>query len=258
MIQRFLWRLIGADKQVLARCPVQDRYSFSLAGAVVLLVLIITFFAFYGSCAMVFETHTAALFFAFLWSLALGNLYMLNLITIDSSSLPQRETTVSKSPALAIRVFMVTLLAIVISKLLELYLFGEVKHGNLLAGWKNMGSAAWFFTFLVGLIFLTPLYMKLTGLKATAYGNARREIEKAIVMENYLQFRISYEKLMLDSIGKPITYRERYTDPPFNTQKIIDTRMILGKGKLIEFLKKEKEEKAKNDAPPPNDPTLRP
>jgi hypothetical protein len=250
MISRFLWRLIGADQQVLARCPVQDRYSFALAGSIVLLVLFIIFSSFFVITQMVFSNWIAAFLLAVFGSLAIGNLYMLNLITIDSSSLPQRATTVSKAPAMAIRVFMVTLLAIIISKLLELYLFADVKQGGLLAALRGLSPAVWLFTLLVCFIFLAPLYMKLTGLKHSAYGNARREIERALVLESYAQFRTDYERIIFDATGISMTYRERYTDPPFNTNRIPDPRTFKGKGKLIEFLKRSKEEKG-----PPEDPT---
>jgi hypothetical protein len=249
MISRFLWKLIGADKQVLARCPVQDRYSFALAGSIVLLVLIIISSSFFVITRMVFADWMGALLLAVTGSLAIGNLYMLNLITIESSSLPQRETTVSKAPAMAIRVFMVTLLAIIVSKLLELYLFADVKQGSLLAALRALSPGTWLFTLLVCFIFLSPLYMKLTGLKLTAYGSARREIEKALVLESYAQFRADYERIIFDSTGKSLTYRERYTDPPFNTHKIPDPRIFNGKGKLIEFLKKINEEKDLTDDP---------
>jgi hypothetical protein len=250
MIQRFLWKLIGADRQVLARCPVQDRYRFALAGSIVLLVLIVIFFAFFGITRMVFDNRTGALCLGVFASLAIGNLYMLNIITIESSSLPQRATTVSKAPAMALRVFLVSLLALIVSKLLELYLFADVKDGGLLAGLRGMSPAVWLFTLLVITVFLAPLYMKLTGLRLTAYGNTRREIELALVRESYFQFRMDYERIMSAAVGKPMVYKERYTDPPFNTNRIIDTRMILGKGKLIEFLKKKV-----NDLPGRDDPT---
>jgi hypothetical protein len=252
MIQRFLWRFIAADRQVLARCPVQDRYSFSLAGAVVMLVLGIIFTSMYLSGSVVFETRAGAAVSAFFWTLALGNLYMLNLITINSSGLPQRETKVSKTPAMAIRVLMVLLIAIVVSKLLEVHLFSTVSGDHLLAGLRGLSRSTWLFTVLNCIIFLTPVYLKAIGLTTTAYGSAQGEMEKIMVMESYVQFRMDYERMMMDSTGLAIPYRERYTDPPFNTQRIPDTRTIQGKGKLIEFLKKEKE---KTDVPPPDDPT---
>jgi glucan phosphoethanolaminetransferase (alkaline phosphatase superfamily) len=235
---RFLWKLIGADRQVLQHCPVADRRSFAMAGSIVLFVLALFMCAFYYSSSLVFENAITVWCSAFFWTLALGNLYMLNLITIDSSSLPQRKTTTGTGPALGIRLLFIVLLGVIVSAPLEIFLFTDARAGHLLEAIHKLPGGASFFTLLIILVFLLPVYIKIRKLRSTAYGERRKEQEIQLVTEEYMMFKTEYVHLMLGSTGRKIEYRERYSDPPFNLERIKDARVVLGKGKLAEHIRK--------------------
>ncbi|HEY6162133.1 MAG TPA: DUF4407 domain-containing protein [Bacteroidia bacterium] len=238
IISRFLWKLIGADRQVLQHCPVADRSSFSIAGSIVLVVLGLFLFAFYYSSSLVFENVITIWCSAFFWTLALGNLYMLNIITIDSSSLPQRKTTSGTKPALAIRLLFIVLLGVIVSAPLEIFLFTDARAGHMLDAIHKLPKGASFFSLLVIAVFLLPVHIKIKKLRGTAYGERRKEQEIQLVTEEYMMFKTEYANLMLGSTGKKLEYKERYNDPPFNLERIKDARVVLGKGKLAEHIRK--------------------
>lgn len=117
----------------------------------------------------------------------------------------------------------------------------------------------WFVTFLVILVFLTPIFIKYFFATKMEFYQMKKEIETRIVLDEYIVFKSRYksiwEKFVEGVKSKPAEYRYarinlvlaeikekhcefevNYVDPPFNTVRKIDERNFLAQDNLKEEL----------------------
>lgn len=123
-LARFLWFCSGADPEVLEQCPRSEQIKFQGIGGTVFftgfLATLSGGYAFYT----VFDSLLAALFFGFLWGLIIFNLDRFIVSTIKKEGGFRRQLTLAIP-----RLFLAVVLAIVISKPLELRIFrGEINE----------------------------------------------------------------------------------------------------------------------------------
>lgn len=117
----------------------------------------------------------------------------------------------------------------------------------------------WFVTFLVILVFLTPIFIKYFFAAQMEFYQMKKEIETRIVLDEYASFKNRYKSIWKNFIEevsmKPVEYRYArinlvlaeikdkhcefevdYIDPPFNTVRKIDERNFLAQSSLKEEL----------------------
>jgi ABC-type multidrug transport system fused ATPase/permease subunit len=80
----------------------------------------------------------------------------------------------------------------------------------------------WIVDLFIVVIFLLPIYWKYKGRQFNEYFLKRKYIERKIVAEEYGRFKETFSHLLAKKAGKPVSYYEPYTDPPFNTSKKTD------------------------------------
>ncbi|MBX7227851.1 MAG: DUF4407 domain-containing protein [Chitinophagales bacterium] len=240
-MKEFIWKLSGADYIIIRNCSKETQAIFMYTGAFVLLILLTSLTSSFYAMHIIFHNDLIALIFSTFWTFMIGNLYALNLITMNNNSLPQKKITASPLFALALRFFLLALLAIFISKPIEVFIWGSFEQSYLLNTIKSLSPASWLITGLVVIIFFIPVIIKLITSAQSSYGIRKEEIEKDLVLSEYSEFKNKYSQLFAEATNIKIDFEEKYIDPPFNTEK--RKRKIVGKGKLIKRLKIETEGK---------------
>lgn len=95
-------------------------------------------------------------------------------------------------------------------------------------------SQIWFLSFLLIILFLTPFILKFTTSPSGFYNRKRLIIQEKIIEEEYQLFKNFYQEAFNISIAEALEVIENHEDPPFNTIKIKDERII---GLETDFIK---------------------
>ncbi len=96
---------------------------------------------------------------------------------------------------------------------------------------------AWLFTLLVVSLFLSPIIFYLLSPVFKSYDDKISQINTQLIAEEYANFKIYYERLMLQSTGKKIELVENFIDPPFNQIRIKSDVKSLKNGTLVKWIK---------------------
>lgn len=236
-MNNILWRMTGADYQIINNCSKSAKFFFSVIGSVVLAILILCFVSAIIFLRLMFEHTVLVYILSLFWTFMIGNIYGLNLITLNNNSLPHKKQRGKPFFSLLIRFVLLALLAIFISKPIELFLFSNLEDQHLATALHHLPLVSWLLTTVVLVLFFVPVFVKLGASELSSYSTRRQEIEKELVLDEYALFKKSYRELFFNLFGKSIEYHENYTDPPFNSSKT-SQRKILEKGKLIERIRK--------------------
>ncbi len=118
MLQRFFIYCSGADTDVLATCSNGERNKYAGIGATVFFTAVMAFIASGYALYTVFDNVYAAIFFGFLWGLLIFNLDRYIVSTIK-----KRDSFKSELLQAAPRIVLAIIIAVVISKPLELKIF---------------------------------------------------------------------------------------------------------------------------------------
>lgn len=94
----------------------------------------------------------------------------------------------------------------------------------------------WGITLINALIFLLPFILKMWMKSDSPYCIARNVNENRIILEDYSLFKERYAALMQALHQKDFCYSETYEDPPYNTIRKQDRRVILSEEDLLETL----------------------
>ena len=131
MIQRFFILCSGADAAILASCSQGERNKYAGIGATVFFTAVMAFIA--GSYALytVFDTIYAAVFFGLIWGLLIFNLDRFIVSTIK-----KRNSFKSEFIQATPRIVLAVIIAVVISKPLEMKIF-EKEINQVLLEQKN-------------------------------------------------------------------------------------------------------------------------
>lgn len=100
----------------------------------------------------------------------------------------------------------------------------------------------WFLSLLLVILFLTPFILKFTTSPSGYYNRKRLIIQEKIIEEEYQLFKNFYPEAFNISIGEALEVIENHEDPPFNTIKIKDERIIGLETDLIKHLYGHKED----------------
>ena len=118
MLQRFFIFCSGADTDVLTTCSNGERNKYAGIGATVFFTAVMAFIASGYALYTVFDNVYAAIFFGFLWGLLIFNLDRYIVSTIK-----KRDSLKSELWQAAPRIVLAIIIAVVISKPLELKIF---------------------------------------------------------------------------------------------------------------------------------------
>lgn len=131
MLQRFFIFCSGADTDILSTCSNGERNKYVGIGATVFFTAVMAFIASGYALYTVFDNVYSAIFFGFIWGLLIFNLDRYIVSTIK-----KRDNTKSELLQAAPRIILAIIIAIVISKPLEMKIF-EKEINQVLLEEKN-------------------------------------------------------------------------------------------------------------------------
>jgi hypothetical protein len=131
MLQRFFIFCSGADTEILEQCSAGERTKYAGIGATVFFTAVMATIASAYALYTVFDTYYAAIFFGLIWGLLIFNLDRFIVSTIKKSD-NFFDELIQASP----RILLAVIIAIVISKPLELKIF-EKEINQVLLEEKN-------------------------------------------------------------------------------------------------------------------------
>jgi hypothetical protein len=247
-MKEIFWKLVGADCFILSQSARESQKVFLALGMLYAFLSTITFISFFGLFLGVFQGLILSLVGASVFSFIISNLYRLVIITLEPSTLPLAKEHKAKFWAYFVRVGIVILLAMFISKVIETMLFGhwvdnlveEKMRRDAGTGSFNQIDQSKFFvehmkylnlhypqinllTLFVVSLYGIPVIIKHRLKKEKQYYDLKRKIDKRIVEEEY-QKMLSVKADLLENIcfdnKRPYRYQKKYEDEPFNTLKI--------------------------------------
>lgn len=241
-----LSRWAGMDVSILQRTSLPTRLNYAFLGLLMALVFLFCLFSGYTTFRMVFGSPLLAVVFGLFWAFVVYNLYRFLLSTVNPQILPHTKKSGRSFLTFLVRYGFLAFLAMVVSKPLELvfyfrFLKGRSALGNLGDSLAEMHAAApgvWVLSVLSAAFFMLPFLLKKYLTTSCEYEDTKAEIEGQIISSDYVSFQSRYLQLMAPFGVSQMPYRERYTDPPYNTELIADERTIQPKGTLVDWARK--------------------
>ena len=136
MLQRFFIFCSGADSDILASCSQGERNKYAGIGATVFFTAVMAFIASGYALYTVFDNYYSAVFFGFIWGLLI-----FNLDRFIVSTLKKRDSVRGELLQASPRLVLAIIIAIVISKPLEMKIF-EKEINQVLLEEKNSMTLA--------------------------------------------------------------------------------------------------------------------
>lgn len=173
------------------------------------------------------------------------------------------------------RLLFLALIAIVMAQPLIFWLFDNLANHpqgwsqHYLSNIRLLSSMAvpWMITIVFILMFCYPVFVKFSVRKDTTFYEIKQEIEKEMILKHYGDFKIAYSNILSEKIKHfnsvtqsnlstviqqlqqaklvppsfelplaSISYYESHVDPPFNSEKIKDSKNTSSEQELLEFL----------------------
>lgn len=247
-MREFCWKLVGADCFILSQSARESQKAFFVLGMLYAFLATLTFISFFGLFLGIFDGFFMSLFGATVFSFIISNLYRLVIITLEPSTLPVAKEHKVKFLAYFVRVSIVIILAIFISKVLETMLFGHLAGANMEAeilrpvgnlNFNQFDNSRHFMehliklnldypqinviTFIIVCLYVAPVIIKHRLKKGNQYYQMKRKIDKHIVQEEYQKMLQTRADLLQDVClknNRPYHYQAKYEDEPFNIHKI--------------------------------------
>jgi hypothetical protein len=219
-MKRTLWKLAGADCQILERSGTESQRSFYVIGILYAIVIALTFIGFFGLFWGLFRSNNetqaddfgshllSALIGSSIISFLVSNIYFLNMMSLEPKTLPVREDTSSKIITNFIRVGFITMFAFFVSKNIEMEIFNLFNAFGLFTFDSHFGymddlmrmnkenPMIWLITVLIIGLFLFPIVLRKRLEKAHEYYLHRRIIEKDLVLSEHRQFLLLKEEIL--------------------------------------------------------------
>jgi hypothetical protein len=259
-MKEFVWKLAGADCELLARSGKDSQYSFYVIGLLYLIVIGLTFLGFFGLFWGVFRGeidpngYSSSNDFPFLTAILGGsllgflvsNIYRLNLMTLEPKTLPVKEENASLVLAHVIRYSTILLFAFFVSKNIEMEIVNVMESAGLFYFNVNEGYMdhmvrmneeqpwLWVITIIIGIIFLLPVLLRRRLNRTFEYYSIKERRDIRLVLEQYEDFLKVKSQVLSDyyreygalGLNKQYRYRKIFKDEPFNTKKIeVDRNM---------------------------------
>lgn len=95
-------------------------------------------------------------------------------------------------------------------------------------------ALSWLVTTGMVTLFLSPVYLKWKINTANPYLKRKTAVYRDIVESGYLEFKNTYSQIFREKYQLDISYQERHTDPPYNTQRITDARVFATQDQFFE------------------------
>lgn len=201
-VSPFLLKLTGEDYTIINKCDEKIKYHFTLIG---LMVLFILFFSFVSALYFTEHLFSNLLFdvvVGVLWGYIVTNMYVLVLYTISPPLLPVKikSNRLVKSRkfifsfSMALRIFIVCLLAIIIAQPLNILILkpNTIQFVHDIKFLLNNNPLSWVINFLAIGIFIYPIYLKYTVRNLGMFYLKKETIEKKIVEDDYVKFKEDY------------------------------------------------------------------
>ena len=131
MLKKFFWMCSGADTDLLETCSKAEQTKFAGIGGTVFFTAVMAFIASSYALYTVFDNYLTSIFFGLVWGLLIFNLDRFIVSTIKKSSSKWKEV-IQATP----RIILAIIIAVVISKPLELKIF-EKEIDRVLLEQKN-------------------------------------------------------------------------------------------------------------------------
>jgi len=136
MMKRFFWMCSGADTDILETCPKAEQIKYAGIGGTVFFTAVMAFIAASYALFTIFDNVYAAVFFGLVWGLLIFNLDRFIVSTIKKNGKKRAELTQAIP-----RIILAIIIAVVISKPLELKIF-EKEINQVLLEQKNERTLA--------------------------------------------------------------------------------------------------------------------
>lgn len=217
-MKRTLWKLAGADCQILERSGTESQRSFFVIGILYAIVIALTFIGFFGLFWGLFRSNNetqvddfgshllSALIGCTVLTFLVGNIYVLNMLNLEPDLLNNK--TGENLGSNIVRGTFICMFAFFVSKNIEMIFFNlldatEIIRLNSRLGYLDDLMRAnkqypmiWFLTiFIIGLFFI-PISIKKRLLKANEYYLHRRIVEKDLILSEYKQFLVLKEEIL--------------------------------------------------------------
>lgn len=283
-IRNRLCKYSGEDYTIIQKCNVKIQFYFSLIGLLVFFILLCSFASALYFTEHLFHSIIADIGVGIVWGYIITNMYVLFLYTISPTLLPtkirkKQEVKTNQfqlSFSMGLRIFIVILLAIIISQPLNVFLL-KTYSTTLAFDIKNLLSTnplATIITLAVVALFLLPVYLKYNIRKLGEFFEKKAEIENRIIEDDYKDFKKEYRQILESNIsnynksvwGKlmpflnklekvnPVSYQrnfaeiekelvtekiekyEHWANPPYRTIHKSQTRNTLSEQDLLNFI----------------------
>ena len=217
-MELFFWKLIGGDPEILSKSGKKSKRMFYSLGLLFSILSIITFFGFFSLLLGVFDRVIESILGGIMITFIIQNMYRLILITLEPNTLPVIKSYTYKFWAYFVRITVVILISIFVSKCIETLLLGHLvddivqKDISQIAGINQFDKSSYFvkhmivlnknypwvnaITFVFVLAYLLPILLKHKLKKADEYFDIKKQIDLQIVVAEYKKFRSIYAKLM--------------------------------------------------------------
>jgi len=242
-MKEFLWKIAGADLQILHRSSEGSKKVFFLIGLYLLFVMAL----FYAGAFIFFSSFgfswVSALLIAAAFLFVFAMIYGITLITLEPNVLPHKVSlTVWISHGL--RIMMLLMFAFFIACPLTC-LFEELMMGDLekvfnssqfISDMRNLFNQTDFYVFftLVSILFLLPVFIKYFERGKDDYYGIKKMIDRNEIVEpNYEDFKAIYKATFLAATGSSKEYTELYENPPYNTKRKKDSRDYSSKEEFL-------------------------
>lgn len=214
----FFWKLIGGDPEILLKSGKKSKRMFYSLGVLYSILSFITFFGFFSLLLGVFDRVTESILGGIMITFVIQNMYRLILITLEPNTLPTIKSYTYKFWAYFIRITVVVLISIFVSKCIETLFLGHLvddvvqKDISQIAGINQFDKSSYFvkhmielnkifpwvniITFLFVIAYLLPIILKHKLKNNDEYFDIKKQIDKQIVVSEYTKFRFIYAKLM--------------------------------------------------------------
>jgi hypothetical protein len=250
----FIWKMAGADCELLERSGKDSQYSFFVIGLLYLVVTGLTFLGFFGLFWGTFRgkvnkdgvLHIGEypIFTALIGGLVLGflvsNIYRLNLMSLEPKTLPVKEENTSMVMSYAVRYITILLFAFFVSKNIEMEIVNIMESAGIfyynvdegymdhMVRMNKEQSWLWIITIVIGFIFLLPVFLRQRLNKTFEYYSLKERRDIRLVLEQYEEFLMIKNQILSDhylkykavGLDKKYSYKKLYKDEPFNTKRI--------------------------------------
>lgn len=247
----YLWQITGDDRQIIEQCSDDLKNKFSIIGFIVFILFILCFISGWISLDLmssnIFINIPCSLFFAWM----LTNIYLVILSTFSKPVLPTRKQTIIKNLSIVVRIILILLISVYVSKTIETKLLGSVIN------WRNLVinkldaeptfsqklsvlcsiapySLSWLATIFLVYLFFLPIIIKARLNLDSQYYVLKKDIDNRIILNNYEEFKKGYVRL-LKPYDPEVSYHEEYCDAPFNISKHQDQKVFTKLDDIYDF-----------------------